>query len=205
MSDPKDLAPSSGALLRRERPELKQAPFELPTRYGRDRARLYLVDPHLVHFAWEVSDATFGRANGRPGELAVRLLRLDAGERTIASEANVQAVMNWYWPAEPLARYRAEVGWRLRDGTFEPWLTSNELEVPRISPVLTDRVRWRVRGERSMREVGRGAYGLDPDEVSERPQGAASLAIERRRGDRAPWQAIGWSRTARPTGPQEKR
>ena len=66
MSDPKDLAPSSGALLRRERPDTRPQPFELPSRYGRDRARLYLVHPHLVHFPWEVSAGTFPPAGGPP-------------------------------------------------------------------------------------------------------------------------------------------
>src|SRR3954470_14889692 len=100
MADKHESLPGSGTLGRRTPTAV---PFELPSRYGRDRARLFLVDPHLVHFYWEVADATLARAEGRKGELGVRLVRLDGGERAVAMEANVPVAMNWYWPAEPLA------------------------------------------------------------------------------------------------------
>ena len=132
-----------------------EATYDLAWRYGRDLARLDLVDPRKILFFWEVTDATAARGAGRPGSLGVRLEALGPGSarRTVHESANVTAVMNWYFEVEPLHRYRASVGWRSPSGELEPWLVSNELETPRLLPNVTAQVTWRAGGRRGRAAV----------------------------------------------------
>jgi hypothetical protein len=189
-----------------------EATYDLAWRYGRDLARLHMVDPEKLFFFWEVTDETARRAAGRPGKLSARLVHLPGKEggteRTAHTAEGVFAVMNWYFEVEPLARYRGEVGWLGADGTFEPWLVSNLIETPRLSVNMTGEVVWRIGGKKKQtRSSPRGdSMILGPDEhPSERPSDAASAAGARRRQaireiTRQAWSGTtaAWSRTAIP-------
>jgi hypothetical protein len=185
----------------------QEATWDLAWRYGRDVARLHFVDPEKLFFFWEITDETARRASGRTGKLTARLVRLDGKERPVSKAEGVFAVMNWYFDAEPQARYRAEVGWLAPDGTFEPWLVSNEIETPRLTVNMTGEVVWRTGGKKKLVKSGpRGANLLGPDEhPSERPHDAASAAGARRRQaareiTKQGWSGVtaAWSRTAIP-------
>jgi hypothetical protein len=187
-----------------------EATYDLAWRYGRDLARLNMVDPEKVFFMWEVSDATARRGAGRPGKLGARLIRLDeAGEHVVATAEGVFAVMTWYWDSEAGSRYRAEIGWVEKVGAFEPWLASNVLATPRLAPNLTAQVLWRTKATKGTPKPaprGPGGAFFSDDLPSARPRDAASAAQQRKREAlrelvRAPWSATNapWSRTAIPT------
>jgi hypothetical protein len=184
-----------------------EATWDLAWRYGRDVARLLMVDPEKLFFFWEVTDETARRSVGRKGKLSARLLRLDGGERSVGVAEGVFSVMNWYWEVEPQARYRAEVGWLGPEG-FESWLTSNAIATPRLSTNVTGEVVWRAGGRKkpSTHTSPRDQGLLGPDEhPSERPGDAASAARARHRHalreiSRQAWSGMtaAWSRTAIP-------
>jgi len=188
-----------------------EATYDLAWRYGRDLARLHMVDPEKLFFFWELTDETTRRASGRPGKLSARLVRLkdESGPERVAKVAEgVFAVMNWYFETEPRRRYRAEVGWLAPDGTFEPWLISNTIETPRLTVNVTGEVVWRIGGAKrttaALRSVPRGQNLVGPEEhPSERPSDAASAAGARKRQAirevaRQAWSGsvTAWSRTA---------
>lgn len=194
-----------------------EATYDLAWRYGRDVARLHMVDPEKLFFFWEVTDETARRAAGRPGRLSVRLVRLPGreggAEHVARSSEGVFAVMNWYFDVEPLGRYRAEVGWLGTDGTFEPWLVSNTIDTPRLAVNVTGEVVWRMGGLRAKdrtRSTPRGEGVLGPeDHPSARPIDAASAARARksaaiREVTRQAWSGsvTAWSRTAMPPRPR---
>ncbi len=208
----RDHLPTSG---RPSAPPVRPAPeatYDLAWRYGRDVARLHVVDPEKLFFFWEVTDETARRAAGRGGKLTARLIRLDPKERVAASAPGVFAVMNWYFEAEAHGRYRAEVGWLAADGTFEAWLVSNAIETPRLGINVTGDVVWRAGGRKGralaggLRSSPRGDSLIGPDDLpSERPRDAASAAGARRRAavrevSRQAWSGTlaAWSRTAIP-------
>ncbi len=204
--------PTSGRPLAPPPRPAPEATYDLAWRYGRDLARLHMVDPEKLFFFWEVTDETVRRASGRQGSLAARLQRIDTTERTVHLSPSVFAVGNWYFESEPLAKYRAELGWLTPDGRFEPWLVSNAIETPRLSPNVTGEVVWRTRKSKATRSAPRGENVLGPDEhPSERPGDAASAAGARRRLaareiSRQAWSGsvAAWSRTATPPLPGDK-
>jgi len=192
-----------------------EATYDLAWRYGRDVARLHVVDPEKLFFFWELTDATAARAAGRTGKLSARLVRLEGGrELPVSTAEGVLAVMNWYFDSEPQARYRAEVGWLGPDGKFEPWLVSNAIETPRVTVNMTGEVVWRTGGKKKTVRTGpRGENLVGPVEhPSERPSDAASAAGVRKRQAireiaRQAWSGTtaAWSRTAiPPRSPSEK-
>jgi hypothetical protein len=199
--------PTSG---RAAGPPVRPAPeatWDLAWRYNRDVARLHMVDPEKLFFFWELTDETARRAQNREGKLSARLVRLDGSERAVGTAEGVFSVMNWYWEVEPLARYRAEIGWLGPEG-FEPWLSSNTIETPRLAANVTGEVVWRTgtKKKKVTRSAPRGEGVLGPEEhPSERPSDAASAARAKRRQafreiDRQAWSGstAAWSRTAIP-------
>ena|SRR5579871_183592 len=195
---------TSGAIPAAPSPPPRETTPPLAWRYGRDLARLHLVDPEHVFLFWEVTDRTASRAAGRAGKLAARLLRIDGGSPRVAHTAEgVFAVMNWYFGAEARAVYRGEVGWLLPGGAFETWIVSNDIATPRLEPNLTGEVVLRAGKKGATTRAARGvSEGISP---STRPHEAASAAGARRREAarevaRAPWsgRVLAWSGTARP-------
>jgi hypothetical protein len=182
-------------------PEVTQ---DLAWRYGRDLLRLHMVDPEKLHALWEVTDETLARVRGRDGRLAIRLVRLDGGERPVSLHEGVFAVQNWYWDVAARARYRAELGWQSREG-FQVWLASNEVETPSLEPNVTAEVVFRSRkGRPSAVPRDPNAFVTEDEEPSARPRDAASAAGTRRREtarELARGDVRAWSRTAIPPKP----
>ena len=133
------------AFLRRARLVFRRVPppaleeGDLPPRHGGAMLALLAVGPHRLHLYWEAAQA--GNAALRIYDATDTPLDGAAAEHGYFEVEVDPSAGNWYVDvAEPAAQYRAELGFRGRDGEWVAAARSNQVTMPREQPAEPDTV-----------------------------------------------------------------
>jgi hypothetical protein len=130
----------------------------VPAEYAQDRLSLMVRDPWCVFAYWELTGAhakwlpeKHGPGVFATGKWRVRLFR---GASAVAEIVASHPLGTHYFPVEPDAAWRAEVGLRLPSGEWVVVAASEEVRTPRawIAAVTDDA--WAVSEEEMLRQLG---------------------------------------------------
>ena len=122
----------------------------LPPRYGVDKIRLHVQDPHTICAQWELSGGAIDAARSIPHNPHPAVLRLELTDLTQGRSITADVTSytdNWWFKTIPDTEYKIRVG--LAMGEHVRWIAeSNIIRTPRnaISDVLD--VQWMMVSER---------------------------------------------------------